>query len=170
MIRRRVFYSFHYKVDSWRAATVRNIGIVEGNRPATDHEWENVSRGGDSAIRRWIHDQMKHRSCVLVLVGAQTAGRRWIDHEITEAWKQRKGLAGIYIHGLLDRSGRESPMGRNPFAYFTFPDQNGYQKPLNSAVQCYDPSGINSKQRYNWIRFNLANIVEEAIRIRSQYP
>ena len=46
MIRRRVFYSFHYAADSWRAAMVRNIGVVEGNRPATDNNWEEVTRGG----------------------------------------------------------------------------------------------------------------------------
>ena len=33
--KRRVFYSFYYKEDSWRASQVRNIGVVEGNRPAT---------------------------------------------------------------------------------------------------------------------------------------
>ena len=28
---RRVFYSFHYQPDNWRAAMVRNIGSIEGN-------------------------------------------------------------------------------------------------------------------------------------------
>ena len=30
---RRTFYSFHYKPDNWRAAQVRNMGVIEGNRP-----------------------------------------------------------------------------------------------------------------------------------------
>ena len=34
---RRVFYSFHYNPDNWRAAMVREIGSIEGNRPATDN-------------------------------------------------------------------------------------------------------------------------------------
>ena len=51
---RRVFYSFHYKNDNWRAATVRNIGVVEGNSPASDNDWETVKKGGDAAIKRWI--------------------------------------------------------------------------------------------------------------------
>ena len=33
---RRVFYSFHYELDYWRAAQVRNIGRLECNRPATE--------------------------------------------------------------------------------------------------------------------------------------
>ena len=37
-----VFYSFHYNADNARASQVRNMGVVEGNRPATDNEWEQV--------------------------------------------------------------------------------------------------------------------------------
>ena len=36
---RKAFYSFHYKNDNWRASTVRNIGSVEGNKPASDNDW-----------------------------------------------------------------------------------------------------------------------------------
>ena len=31
---------------------VRNIGTIEGNRPATDNDWETVKNGGDAAIKR----------------------------------------------------------------------------------------------------------------------
>ena len=90
MIRRRVFYSFHYAADSWRAAMVRNIGVVEGNRPATDNNWEEVTRGGARAIKKWIAEQMKSRSCTLVLVGSHTADRRWDkvrDSQVMGRWK-----------------------------------------------------------------------------------
>ncbi len=170
MIRRRVFYSFHYAADSWRAATVRNIGVVEGNRPATDNQWEDVKRGGDKAIKEWINDQMKYRSCTLVLVGAWTAGRHWIDYEIKKSWQLGKGLAGIHIHKLLDQDRNQSWMGRNPFQDFTVPDQYGYQHSLSSVVKCYDPVGYDSRQCYSWIKNHLANVVEEAIRIRANYP
>ncbi len=72
---RRVFYSFHYELDVWRAAKVRKMGVVEGNEPAMDNDWEVVKRGGDAAIRRWIAGQMERRTCTIVLVGAKTAGR-----------------------------------------------------------------------------------------------
>ena len=72
---RRAFYSFHYNPDSWRAATVRNIGAIEGNKPATDNDWESVTKGGDDAIRRWVANQMYGRSCTIVLVGTDTAHR-----------------------------------------------------------------------------------------------
>ncbi len=170
VIKRRVFYSFHYDADNWRAATVRNMGAVEGNRPATDNGWETVKRGGDAAIRRWIDGQLRYRSCTLVLVGSATAGRPWIGYEIGKSWKERMGLAGIHIHGLRDRNGRSSWKGRNPFQDFTIRDRAGYQRDLASVVKCYEPPGSSSKQRYAWIEANLANIVEEAVRTRAGYP
>lgn len=48
---RRVFYSFHYELDSWRAAKVRNMGKLDGNQPVTDNDWESVAKGGDAAIQ-----------------------------------------------------------------------------------------------------------------------
>lgn len=52
---RRVFYSFHYQPDVTRVAKLRNIGVIEGNRPCTDNDWETVKRDGDAAIERWIN-------------------------------------------------------------------------------------------------------------------
>src|SRR5947209_3168863 len=99
---RKVFFSFHYKPDNWRASQVRNMGLVEGNVPVSDNDWETVTRGGDNAIKKWIDDQLKGRSCAVVLVGANTAGRKWINYEITESWNSGKGLLGIHIHNLRD--------------------------------------------------------------------
>jgi len=47
---RKTFFSFHYIPDSWRAAQVRNAGVVEGNVPVSDNEWEEVTKGGDPAL------------------------------------------------------------------------------------------------------------------------
>jgi hypothetical protein len=96
---RKVFFSFHYQRDAWRASQVRNIGVVEGNASATDNKWEEVKRGGDAAIRRWIDEQLTGRSCTIVLVGAETADRHWVQYEIEKSWNDgNKGLLGIRIH------------------------------------------------------------------------
>ena len=42
---RHTFFSFHYKPDNWSAAQVRNIGMVDGNKPVTDNEWETIKKG-----------------------------------------------------------------------------------------------------------------------------
>lgn len=61
--KRQVFYSFHYKPDCWRAAQVRNIGAIEGNKAAPDNDWETIASKGEESIKKWIDDQMQYRSC-----------------------------------------------------------------------------------------------------------
>lgn len=70
---RKTFFSFHYKPDCSRAAQVRNMGMVDGNVPVSDNDWESVTRGGEDAIKRWIAGQLEGRSCTVVLVGQNTA-------------------------------------------------------------------------------------------------
>ena len=95
---RKAFYSFHFKPDSWRASQVRNIGVVDGNQPVSDNDWEDVKKGGDSAIQEWIDNQLAGRSCTIVLIGENTAGRKWIEYEIEKSWNDGKGsLVYIFI-------------------------------------------------------------------------
>jgi len=164
-MKRRVFYGFHFKPDNWRAAKVRNIGAIEGNKPATDNEWEDVKKGGDNAIKRWVADQMRRCTCTVVLVGSNTANRKWINHEIIKSWNDSMGIVGIYIHGLKDSAGEISKKGDNPFSYIDY-GNNG--KKLFSIVRCYGPFGNSSQEQYEWIEKNLANIIEEAIQIRGK--
>ena len=161
---RRCFYSFHYKPDSQRASQVRQIGAIEGNKPATDNDWETVTKGGDTAIKKWISDQMDGKSCTIVLVGSNTAKRKWIDHEILKSWDAGMGVVGIHIHGIKNLDQKISTKGTNPFDHITHGNSG---KKLSSIVKCYDPAGTNSKERYAWISRNLANAVEEAIGIRN---
>ena len=163
---RRVFYSFHYKPDNWRAAMVRNIGSIEGNRPASDNDWETVKKGGDTAIKRWIASQLKGRTCTVVLVGENTANRKWINYEIVKSWDDDMGVVGIRIHGLEDSNGIISNVGGNPFDYIRYGNTG---KQLSSIVKCYDPAGRTGKERYGWISKHLSNAVEEAIRIRANH-
>ncbi|MCX7611556.1 MAG: TIR domain-containing protein [Ignavibacterium sp.] len=161
---RKVFYSFYFKEDNWRASQVRNMGVIEGNKPVSDNDWEQITRGGDAAIRRWINDQMNGTSCTIVLIGSNTAGRKWIKYEIEKSWKDGKGVMGIYIHSLKDKDGNQTLMGRNPFDDFVI---NG--KPFSQIVRSYNPPYTDSKQVYDYIKSNLASWVEEAIRIRKNY-
>jgi hypothetical protein len=92
---RKCFYSFHYKPDNARASQVRNIGVIEGNQPASDNDWESITKGGDDAIKRWIASQLKGKTCAVVLVGSGTANRKWINYEIVKAWDDGLGVVGI---------------------------------------------------------------------------
>ncbi len=160
---RRCFYSFHYQPDNARAAQVRNIGTLEGNPSATDNDWEMVMRGGEVAIKRWINNQLEGRTCTVVLVGADTANRDWINYEIITSWDRGMGVVGINIHGLKNLNGYTSNMGSNPFDFIRYGNTG---RSLSSIVKCYNPSGTNSKERYAWITQYLSAAVEEAINIR----
>jgi MTH538 TIR-like domain (DUF1863) len=161
---RKVFYSFHYVPDSFRAARVRNAGVLEGNQTLSDNKWEEVIGGGDPAIESWIATEMSGKSCLVVLIGSGTAGRKWIKHEIKKAWDDGKGVVGVYVHNLRDHNSEQSTKGANPFEAFTV----GKDKTLMSkVVKAYNPNSTDSKQVYKIITDNLATWVEEAITIRT---
>ena len=164
---RKCFYSFHYRPDCQRAAQIRQIGSIEGSRPASDNDWETVTKGGEAAIKRWIANQMNGKSCTVLLVGSNTANRKWINHEIVESWNAGMGIVGIYIHGIKNLVGETSTKGDNPFDYIT---HGTTKKKLSSIVKCYNPGGATSKEKYAWISQYLANAVEEAIKIRKDNP
>ena len=166
MTKRQIFYSFHYRPDCWRTSQVRNIGVVEGNKPATDNDWEKITSAGDDAIKKWINGQMNYRSCTVVLIGNKTADRKWINYEIIRSWNKGMGVVGIYIHGLKNKDGHISLKGNNPFDYISY--GNGGKK-LSGIIKCYNPKGSNSKERYDWISKYLSDAVEEAIKIRNTH-
>lgn len=156
---RRVFFSFHYDRDVWRTQEVRNIGSIDGSKPVSPNEWEAVKKGREAAIRRWINNQLKGKSCVIVLIGTETAKREWVKYEIEKAWEEEKGVLGIYIHKLKDRYGKQCRKGANPFR----------ESGLNHIVHAYDPYQTTSKGVYGHIKKNIADWVETAIAIRDEY-
>jgi len=160
---RRVFTSFHYKPDNWRASQIRNMGKLEGNSVVTTNKWEEVTNGGNKAIENWIDENMHGKSCVVVFVGENTAGRKWIKHEIKKAWEDGKGLFGIYVHNLKDSNGEQSNKGANPFDDFTVNN-----KKLSSIVKCYNPPYTTSTNVYDHIKENIEDWIEKAIEIRNE--
>ena len=95
------------------------------------------------------------------MIGTNTAGRKWIKYKIKKAWNDGKGVMGIYIHNLKDKEGNQSPKGRNSFDDFTI---NGVK--LSKIVKAYDPSYSTSTYVYDYIKENIADWIEEAIKIR----
>jgi len=158
MAKRQVFYSFHYDNDVMRVQLVRNIGAIEENTPVSPSEWEEVKKKGDASIQKWIDDAMQNRSCVVVLVGSETASRKWVKYEITKAWKNGKGLLGIYIHNIKDPKKGTCKQGANPFEQFTVEG-----KKLSDLVKCYNPKATDA---YNDIVENIADWIETAIKAR----
>lgn len=156
MAKRQIFYSFHYDNDVFRVQQIRNIGALEDDKPVSANDWETVKKGGDKAIEKWIDDNMKYRSCVVVLIGEKTAQRPWVKYEIKKAWQDGKGLLGIHINNLKDPKTGTCSKGSNPFDQFTFKDKDGNIK----TIHCKTPSATDA---YNDIKNNMESWVEEAI-------
>jgi hypothetical protein len=140
------------------------MGVIEGQRLLTPNDWEQVKRGGDDAIKRWIDEQMSGRSASVVLIGRETAGRKWVNYEIQKTWNDRKGLVGVYIHGLKGNDQRQDLKGTNPFSTFNVDGTS-----LSSIVRAYDPPYTDSTYVYAYIKENLEAWIEEAIQIRKAY-
>ena len=114
---RRVFFSFHYQRDVWRANVVRNSGVVIGSAAAgfTDASiWEETKRKGDAAIKRLIDEGLKGTSVTVVLIGARTAGRKYINYEIDQSIALGRGLLGIHIHIIRDQKKNTDTKGEVP--------------------------------------------------------
>jgi MTH538 TIR-like domain (DUF1863) len=153
---RKVFFSFHFDADFWRTQQVRNINALEGNPLATPNNWEAIKRQGDAAIQNWIEKEMAGRSCAVVLIGRETAHRKWVNYEIVKAWNDKKGVLGIRVHKLLGQDSRPSTAGPNPFDFV-----NLGQNKLSSVAPLKGPAGQDSKAVYATIAANIENWIEE---------
>lgn len=180
-MKRQVFFSFHYDEDVWRVAQVRNMGVVEGQALFNDNGWEEVRRRSDASIKAWIDKELKMRSCVVVLVGSQTASRKWVQYEIEQAWKLGKGIVAIHIHNLNSQGGKQSTKGRNPLSdFYVNKNTNAISKRpfridanevrLDLVCKTFDSSFRTSQNVYNDIQRNIQGLIEEAIAIRNRYP
>ena len=165
MAKRQVFFSFHYDKDNWRAGQVRNMGKVSENSTFSDNDWEEVKEKSDTKIKEWIDEQLAKRSCLVVLIGSNTSGRKWITYEIEKAYSLGKGIVGIYIHGLKDSNGEQSSKGNNPF-YNIF---NKDGKRLSGFVTDYDPPYSTSTYVYDDIEENIEELIEDAIAQKDNY-
>jgi hypothetical protein len=114
---RRVFFSFHYDNDVWRANQVRNSNVVAGADTAGffDHsEYQEARKAGADGIRRMILRNLSNTTVTVVLIGAETASRPWVKYEIEQSIDRKNGLLGVHVHHLKDQQGQTSARGARP--------------------------------------------------------
>lgn len=155
---RKTFFSFHYERDAWRAANVRNSGVLSKDDEygfIDAAEWEKIERGGEAAIKRWIQDQLENTSVTAVLIGAETASRDWVRYEIRESWRRGNAIVGVRIHGIKDQESKTDSFGVNPLDILKFEDGTA----LSTVCKTYD-----------WVadkgRDHLGEWLEEAVQAR----
>ncbi len=130
---RRVFFSFEYQHDVSRAMVVRNSWVTQGKEAAgfvDAAEFEEVKRGGDADIKRWIRNQLQETSVTVVLVGSQTCSSRYVKYEIEQSIVKGNGLLGIDISKIKDLDGHTSKRcGEIPqgYKFYLWNRDGGYE-------------------------------------------
>lgn len=146
-----VFLSFHYERDAQRVQQILNMGVVSEQAIMNAQDWEAVKKNGKIAVGNWIDAQMKYKTAVVVLVGASTASREWVQYEIRKAWDDKRPLVGVRINGLKNLNGQTAVAGPNPFERIAL--KNG--KKVSDYVKLHTPAGADSKAVYASIKANL---------------
>ena len=116
---RRVFFSFHYQRDLWRVNVVRNSGAIEGIAAAGFHDaslWEETTRKGDIAVKQLIDSGLEGTTVTVVLIGAETANRKYVSYEVEQSVARGNGILGIRINNIKDKDGRTDAWGAVPAA------------------------------------------------------
>ena len=156
----RVFFSFEYNKDYWRAIQIRNLCKVSDVFVFPDSAWKEVRAKTNTAIKEWIDEQIAVCDCVVVLIGSTTATRKWVLYEIEKAYELNKGLVGIYVNKITDRVGYQTGKGKNPFEnVFTRTGEKLYDH-----VVCYDSPRLGSQSVCVDIAAKLEELVENAVR------
>ena len=114
---RTVFFSFHYQRDIWRVNQIRSIPNIIGNASAGFKDaslWEESKKKGDDVIKSMIDKALGGTSVTVVLIGAKTAGRKFINYEIQKSLDRGNGIVGFQIHHLKDQNGETDEVGGSP--------------------------------------------------------
>ena len=151
---RRVFFSFHYERDIWRANVVRNSWVTQDREAAGFWDaslWEEAKKRGNEAIKRMIDKGLEGTSVTVVLIGAETTKREWVQYEIKESHNRSNGLLGVYIHNIKDRYGYTDSKGDNPFGRF-YIERNGRRVYFSEIYPTYDWVNDNGYNNFgDWI-------------------
>lgn len=114
---RTVFFSFHYQRDIWRVNQIRSIPNITGNAAAGFKDaslWEEAKKKGDDVIKRMIDKALEGTSVTAVLIGARTAGRKFINYEIQKSLDRGNGIVGFHINHLENHKGETDEVGADP--------------------------------------------------------
>lgn len=152
---RRTFFSFHFERDHWRAGQIRNSWVTKPDREDAGFwdaaTWEEVKKKNDEEIKKWIRKQLDGTSVTVVLIGAETNSRKYVDYEIEQSVEKGNGLLGIYIHNMKDKDSKTDTKGTNPFDcwYRTVDGQKKFYSSIYSTYDWVNDDGYENIS--NWI-------------------
>lgn len=141
---RHVFFSFHYQRDIFRVNQVRRIWEFPGRKPVgfwDDSLWEKTKLRGPVAIKALIDNALIGTSVTIVLIGEETASRRYVNYEIQQSHLRGNGMLGIHISQLDDQFGRTSNYGTNPFEQHVDPRSGQKLSEIYPVYRWYSDDG-----------------------------
>lgn len=115
----KVFFSFYYDKELWRANFVKNSWEKKPERVANGFldyfEFEKIKKCGEASIKGWIDKQLEGTTVTVVLIGPEAFNRQYCKYAIERSYERGNGMLGVYIHKLKDKCGNISPKGSNKF-------------------------------------------------------
>lgn len=126
---------------------VRNSWVTQGKEAAgfvDAADFEEVEKGGDAAIKKWIREQLKGTSVTVVLVGSHTCDSEYVQYEIEQSEKRGNGLLGIDISKIKDLDGNTTRRcGQIPegYLFYLWNRDNGYENMGDWIEQAAEDAG-----------------------------
>lgn len=101
-VKRKVFVSYHHGgdqayYDAFSHTFHDTYDVITDNSLGSAIDSDNV----DYVMRRIRENYVTGSSCTIVLVGAHTSGRKYVDWEIKTTLDKQHGLIGVQLPTLL---------------------------------------------------------------------
>ena len=152
-----VFPLYDLDNDSFRVQQLNPEGVEMVPLPGDIH-LDALASQSDADVRNWLDGQIESTSCVVVFIGENTAGRRWITYVIGKARELGKPMVGVAIHALADENGAQANAGESPFA------NSGMSARALSQIETYSPAFATSVFVRSHIRYGLGDWIAAAVR------
>lgn len=120
---RYAFFSFDYEdVKNFKVNVVRKSWLINhATETFVDGSiWEKEKSKGVALLKSLIDDGLKGTSVTAVLIGNETANRRWVKYEIVKSFERGNGLLGININRIRGKDQTISSKGVNPLERLAF--------------------------------------------------
>jgi len=114
---RYTFFSFCYEdVKNFKVNVVRNSWLInhDSNTFVDGSIWESEKLKKANDIKDLIDYGMQKTSVTAVLIGQETAHRRFVKYEIIKSFERGNGILGIHINRIRGRDQAISARGLNP--------------------------------------------------------
>lgn len=116
---RKVFPSYDWD-DAWYVNQIMNLPNIVGKKNigfVKNVPNEEVKQC-DSAVKKWIDENMENCSCLILFVGKKTYQSKWVKYEICKARDRGMACFIVYLTGMKDSAGQPVPKGlKDPYMY-----------------------------------------------------